>query len=294
MALPSPKGLYGVHSVAFYNRTTGVPFAIARVIGEMNSEFTAEFEDLLGGSNLYPWDTEIKSINSDISFSAREYTEKIMETLLGGTLTEIDAETSGNISTPENVNGNSVIDNVTGIASISAISGSESDLKAGKYIIQANDEGDEVDIYALSDVDFKTGTDKTYQDKTMKINDTPITVVDDSSAPVSGFGFQLNGGSGTIAMDEDDSAEFYVRKVNTGGFELVFGESGAEFSEFGLILAGQRMADGTINYMEFYRVKGAGMPINFAEKAWSEFSATLKALYDSDRNAVGKFYTVKG
>ena len=297
MSLSNPVGQFGVHSVCFYNRSTGIPITYLRVLGGAEVSFESEFTDLMGGSNLYNWDSEISAITSDVNLTAREYEAGAMELLLGGTLTENAAEATGAIEDLANVNGTSVYGSagISDVALSTATGESTDDLKEGKYVIKAVSSST-VDIYALSDVDFQNGTDKTYVDDTLKITSSPLTITASSDTVVSGYGFTLTGGDATggISMTIDDTAEFYVRKENSGSIELVFGASGSEFSEVGAILTSQKQADGTVTYLELYRCKVGGMPINFTEKAWSEWSVTVKALFDSDKNAIGKYRRTRG
>lgn len=284
--LSDPKGIYGVHSVVFYDRKTGLPITCARVIKDFNMEFKGEIEDLMGGSNLYAWDGEIKSLSSDVSFTAAEYTPALMRELLGGTLTPYQIESSGAIVGLANVKGN-----ITSSIDVVATSGEVSDLKTGKYVVKAT-ANNKVIVYANLDADFKQGNDTNYLDDTLAITEE-LTIVAEQPTEVDNYGFSIVGKT-TVNMTPGDTAEFYVRKVNSGGFELLFGEATTAFSEFGLIACSPRMADGTITYIELYKCKGAGMPISFKEKGWSEFQCTLKAYYDSERGAVGRFRRIYG
>lgn len=284
--LSNPKGIYGVHSVVFYDRKTGLPITCARVIKDFNLEFKGEIEDLMGGSNLYAWDGEIKSLSSDVSFTAAEYTPSLMRELLGGTLTPYAIESSGAIEGLADVNGT-----ITTSIDVVPTSGEAADLKSGKYIIKAT-ATNKVMVFATLDADFKQGADTNYLDDSLAITEE-LTITAEQPTKVDKYGFSIVG-KATVNMTSGDTAEFYVRKTNGGGFELMFGEATTVFSEFGLIACSPRMADGTITYIELYKCKGAGMPISFKEKGWSEFQCTLKAYYDSERGAVGRFRRIYG
>lgn len=284
MSLSQPVSLFGVHSLCLYNRTTKLPISYLRVLGDCNLDFTAEKEDLLGGSNLYPWDTEVTSINSALSVTAREYKGTAMELLLGGSLTENVAEASGAIADYVNVVNATVKDPTNGISSVDVKAGDEADLKEGKYIIVAT-AATVVSIYGTSDVDFKRGTDLTFTNDDLLI-EASISVA--TTVDIEELGITLTV-TGTPSMVAGDSAEFYIRKQNTGSIDLVFGQSGAEFQEVGVLLASQKATNGQISFIELYKVKGYGMPINFAEKAFSEWSIEMTALYDSVKDSVGRF-----
>ena len=286
MALSDPRGQFGVHSVCFYNKDTGVPLSYLRVLGECSVSFEAEYSDLEGGSNMYLWDSIVSKINSDISLTAREYDAGTMQLLLGGTLTENSAEATGAVEEFANVKGTSVYNSTAGIASIDVTTGDSGDLKEGKYLLKAKT-ATTLTLYAMTDVDFKQGEDETFDDDDLIIEDD--IDVSSTAQALANWGITITPTTGGATMTINDTAEFYVRKQNSSSLELVFGESGASFTEVGVIIAGQKQSDGSIAYMELYNCRVGGMPLQFAEKAWSEWSVTIKALYDSSKNAVGKF-----
>lgn len=285
MALNDPRGQFGVHSATFYNRTTGIPIVMLRVIKDSGIDFSAEFEDLEGGSNQFIWDAEVSSINSDFKLTCQEYPGEAMELLLGGSLTTNAAEASGAVDGVANLNGTSIINASNGIDTVELTAADSADLKEGKYMLKATAAG-VVSLYGCTDVDFQRGTDLSFSDDTLLIEAS--LDVSGGDVEIEELGVTLSS-VGTPAFTTNDTAIFYIRKPNTSSIELDFGQSGAEFSQVGLFLAGQRQSDGTITTMELYKVIGAGMPLMMAEKSWSEWEVTIKALHDSSRNKVGTF-----
>lgn len=280
-------GIFGVHSICLYDLKTGIPFALMKIIGECNLQFTAEFTDLMGGSQMFPYDTEISSMKTDISITAREYSPEVSEKFLGGLSTIRAAEVGGAVGEFVNINGTSVLNATTGIASVGIIpSTGAADLKTGRYIIVATDV-DDIDIYACQDVDNSRGT-KLILSEAYKVNSAPITV-SGASTDIAVLGIKLTKGSGTLAFTVGDTAEFWVRKPNESSYDIEFGSSGSEFAEFGMYAMGQKSSDGSINMMQIYRCKAGGMPINFKEKGWSEWSGSVKALYNPATDSVGRF-----
>jgi hypothetical protein len=263
-----------------------LPLSFLRVIGECNLDFKADYADLNGGSQMYPFDAEVSKINSEVSLKAREYETNAMQLLLGGNLTENGAEATGAIDGIANGKGTSVIDPATGITDISVTPGESGDMKEGKYVLKAT-AAKKVDVYCLSDVDFTHGTDTAFLDDDLKIGSLDFATGVDQTLADYGLTFEV--GSGTMALVTNDTAEFYVRKPNVSSIELDFGQSSAEFSKVGVLLAGQKQSDGTIQTLELYNCIIAGMPIGFTEKAWSEWSITLRALYDSVKNKIGTY-----
>jgi len=282
MSLSNPISLFGIHSATFYDRTDRSPIAYMRVLGDATLELTGETQDLMGGSNMYMWDSEASGISSEVSFTAREYPISAMGLLLAGTVTEYDSETNGEIVDEENVNGTSAY-STSGIGSV-AISAVEGEVpKEGEYVAIAAT-ANTVDVYAMSNVDFGASD---FLDDTLKIK-SGLSITTSGTTEVPGFGFKFVGGDSTdgIAMTIGDSFKFTVRRPLVTGVKMLVGASDSSFSEFGCILTGQKSGSGAITYVDVYRCKAVGMPINFAEKAYSEWQITLKALYDSTKNGV--------
>lgn len=285
MALTTPRGQFGVKGVTLYDRTTFLPVTYLQVVSEASIDFKAETEDLEGGSNLFPWDTEIKKLGSEISFTGREITAAAMEAFLGGVKTVNAAESSGAVPAAEfvNVKGTSVMQATTGIASVGLKSGGSADLKEGLYIIKCIT-ATTVDVYSMSDVDFGTTV---FVDDNLKITASTLTPVTSPGVEVPGFGVMLVKGSGTLGMTVGDTAVFRVRKVNTSSFEVAIG--GNNFSEYGALLVGARQSTGMITMMQLYRVKCFGMPIKFNAASWGDYQVTMKALFDSAKNGIGRY-----
>jgi hypothetical protein len=282
--LSTRRGIFGAHQATFYTRANGVPIVTAKVIKSAGLDFGADYEDLMGGSNLFPWDTEIKKMSGEIKLVLGEYDPTAMALFLGGTLTSNNAEASGAVDGVANVKGTSVISASNGIDTVELTGGDSGDLKEGKYIIVAT-AATTVDIYALTDVDFKRGNDLVYEDDTLSIK-TGVSVASD--AAIAEIGVTLSK-VGTPNFTTGDTAEFYIRKPNTGSMELLIGGNGSEFEECGCLLVAQKQSGGHITMLDIYKCKGAGMPINLNAGSYSEASISMKALYDSDRDAVAKF-----
>jgi len=290
MPLANPSGLFGIHSVCFYNRNTGVPLAFLRVLNKAELKFNAEWSDLKGGSQMYLWDSEISGINGEITLEGREYEPDTMALLLGGTLDEETAEASGAIAGLANVKGDSVYDVTTGIDGVTISTAANA--KTGKYIIEATAAA-KFKVYCLSDIDFHEGEDTVYGDDSLVITETDLDI-SSADAVLADYGLTFGKGSGTIAMTIGDTAEFYVRKVNAGSFVLDVGSASSSFEEYGVMIMAQKKSGGTIDCMEIYKAKVAGMPLSFGEKNWSDWSVTIKALYDSDKDKVFSYRRIIG
>lgn len=288
MALSAPRSIFGVHSFAPYNRSTGEFYGILKVLGGSSLALSGETVDLMGGSSKWPWAVEDSTITAELNLRFSQYEDFLFELFLGKQPTANSAQSSGDVSTPSNVNGSSVVESTTGIASIAATSGSESDLKFGKYIIKAASTT-EVDIYISSDVDQNRGTDGELQNDLLKITASPLTVPGTGgTVDVPSYGLTITGGSGTVAFTAGDTAEVFVQPINDGSMDVTIGGSSDTFPEFGAVLYAQKRANGEMLEIDCYRCKAIGLPINFEMNAWSESEVTAKVFYDSAKNAVFK------
>ena len=292
MALSQPLTIFGIHSLTAYNITTREPLGMARVLGSAELSSEGEQVPLNGGSSKYPWKVERGLISAELSVTLREYPPFLFETLLGKAMTENAAETNGNVSTLTNAKGTSVVSATTGIATATAKSGSQGDLKFGGYVVKAVT-STTVDVYGYTNLDFAQGTDKTFENDLLKITASPLTITTSTAVEIPGFGVELTGGSGTIGMTAGDTATFDCRPKNDESQSVIVGSSTEVFSDFGLIITAQRPGDLYMTYLDCYRVSGSGLPINFTENAFSEASITMQLFRDSTRDGVYEFKRVK-
>lgn len=285
MTLSQPNTNFGIHSVSPYDLVTKLPLGIFKVLGSAQFNLEGEVIPLQGGSSPYNWDVEDGAVTSELSITLREYPNALFETFLGRGLTINAAEPNGSISSAlANANGTSVVAS-TGIVSVGVKSGSEVDVKTGKYVVKAVS-ATTVDVYSYSDVDFGKGADKTFEDDLLKITASPLTIVQAAAVDVPGFGIELTGDSGVIAMVTDDTAIFDTRAQNTGSDSIVIGSITDRFITVGLYIVGQRKGSNEIITLDVYRTKGVGVPFPFSEKEWMESELTMMAFYDADRDGL--------
>lgn len=287
MALTQPRAVYGIHSMAPYSRSTGLPYGILLVLGGANLELTAEQEQLFGGSNKYAWASEVKTVSTQFTCNVKSYEDFLFELFLGAQTTENSAETGGSVTTITDVYGGSLVDASTGVASVSVIpSTGAANLKFGKYIAKVTDAANDViTIYCLTDIDFLKGTDASYTDDSLAV--ATATITSGGNTDVAALGLRFVGGSGTIGMTADHTAEFYVRPINTVSSDIEFGQSNTVFPEFGCVLLAQKQANFRMMEIELFKCTGSGMPINLQETTYSVTDLTVTALYDSSRGLVG-------
>lgn len=293
MTLSAPKTIYGVHSMTLFNRTTFEPFGTMKVLGSLETTLNGDFNKLYGGSSRYPWDAEAGQLDVMINATVKEFPNFAFEKFLGGSVTTGSAEASGNVGSLANKVGTSVFEAATGIATATAKSGSEADLKDGLYVVKAVS-ATTVDVYCNSDVDFDKGTDKAFEDDLLKITASALTITTTTAVEIPGFGVELTGGSGTIALVTDDTAYFYVRKVNDGYDIITVGQSTQSFPEFGAELVAQKKADGDTFRIWCPKCKGISLPMSLNEAEWINSTVNIQCLYDDVENAVFKVHRIRG
>ncbi len=289
--ISDPKCLFGVHSVTAYDPDTGIPFGIAKVVKAQGLSNTGETIDLTGGSSAYPWKIEQGAITAEGTFTIAELPTWAFEAFMGKAATVNAAETGGSVDTISNQSGVSAFDAVTGIASVGVETGEEANVKSLRYVVKVVS-ATTVDVYAYSDVDFATGDDLIFQDDTLKITASPLTIAMGASVSIPNTGLELVGGSGTIALVDDDTAIFASRAINDGSTQVVIGSDTSNYIDVGIILHGQKLKDGTVVSLDIFRAMGIGVPLNFAEKGFSELEFTWKAQYDSTKNGVFQYLRV--
>jgi len=286
MALSNPRSLFGIHSVAMYNTTTRVPYGIVKVAKGANLALTGETVELTGGSFRYPWAIEDGLISTELSLTFAEYPNFLYEVLLGKSVTENTSDTTGDISAITNQNGTSVVDATTGIASVGLLSGDSADLKFGKYLVKVTDSStDTITVYNYTDIDFARGTDTSYTDDTLAIG-TAIIPGSGGTVSLADYGLEFTGGSGTIALTDDDTAYFEVRPVNTKNITVTIGGANDVFPEFGCLIYAQKKGGGQMYEIDLFKCKGIGLPLNFTPQEFSEAEVTIKAFYDSARSGI--------
>jgi len=293
MALSQPRVVYGIHSVTPYNTTDGMPYGTLKVLKGSSLSLEGTINELFGGSSKFPWAAEEGEIKAEMSLKFSEYPDFCFQLFLGNSVTTNAAEATGSASALTNKKGTSVQKVTTGIASVAVLSGSEDDLKAGLYVVKAVT-ATTVDVYCLTDIDFSRGVDGSFQNDSLKVNASPLTITTAGNINVPNFGIKLVGGSGTIAMVSGDTATFEVRPINVGSTEVVIGGSvNQTFPEFGALVIAQRRGNQELFEIECYKCKAAGMPIGFDQNAFSEAEVKVKVQYDSVNDGVFKVRHIK-
>jgi hypothetical protein len=262
------------------------------VLGGGTMTLSSEFEELFGGSNKFAWAVESKTISSEWTATVKSMPDFMFELFLGATVTTTAASATGTVGDFANILDSAsapVLHATTGIATATAKSGSEEDLKDGIYIVKAVTTTT-VDVYALSDIEFqKLGATNTlaFDDELLKITASPLTITASTAVEIVGLGVELTGGSGTIGMTADDTARFSVRSAHAGVSEIAFGAASSLFPEHKQLCLGQKRANGDTFELELEKVVGSGMPIPFEEQTFAIPELAMKLVQDSVSDKVG-------
>lgn len=285
MSLSAPRLIFGVHAFTPYSRATGLPYGTIKVLKSSSLVLSGALVDLLGGSSKYPWASEPGPISAELQLKGSAYADFLFTLFLGFAPTTTGAALLGAVTTAVNKNGSSIIA-AAGILTPSIKTGSEGDLKFGKYVIVATG-ASHVDLYMLGDIDIARGNDGTMQSDLLKVTATPLSIATTVGTDVPNFGLTFTGGATTTAFVTGDTATFSVLPENTTSTAVNIGSSaGTLFPEFGAIVHAAKRGDQELNELDVYRCIGSGMPINFNENAWSEYDIKVKCLYDSAQDGV--------
>lgn len=294
MALSAPRLFFGVSNFVPYSRVDGTFYGEMRVLKSSSLSLASQQVELMGGSSKYAWGVEEGGIQAELSLKFSEYPDFAFTLFLGMAPTSSSsAESSGNVSTLTNFYGSSVVNATTGIATATSLTASIANLKFGKYTVVAVSSST-VDIYLSSDIDMGRGTNGSYTTDGLKIS-AAQSITSGAATDFATYGFKLTGGSGTIGMTTGDTATFYVRPVNAGGYMTVRigGALDQVFPEFGCMIYGQKRGTGEMIECEIFRAKASGFPINFEANAWSESEVKIKMLYDNSKDALFDLRFVK-
>jgi hypothetical protein len=296
MPLSDDRIVFGIHSITPYDRSTGEPFGILKVLGDAELSFAAGSVDLYGGAQKYPVANEITQVNSEFTAAVKSEPDFLFEKFAGASVSTTAASATGTVGSITNKKGTSVVDATTGIASVAAISGSETDLKFGRYIAKAVS-ATTIDVYVDTDINFRIkGTSVSYVDDLLKVTSAPLTVPGTGgTVNLTNFGIEFTGGSGAIAMTIGDTAIFDVVPAHDGFSEISIGTDPLVFPEMGMLIYAQYRADNSMFKIEAYKAKSsAGLVIPLAEGNFAIPNLTTKLLFDNAQEKVVKITAAKG
>ena len=287
---PTARKEFGIHSITAVNRTTEVPYGTAEILGDCTVNFAASSVDLIGGSSFYPRATEITEINSEITFNLKTFPDWVWTVFMGASVsTTASSATSGTIGVATNEKGTSVVAATGILAQPTLKTDEEANLKTNDYLVVAA-AATTVNVYAVSSLQFARGTDLYFDDDTLKITSSPLTIVQDTAVEIPGTGIELTGGAGVIAMTAGDAAIFSCAPPHTGISDIDIGQSGIVFPEHELYLFGKERGSGEKALVRCYKAQAvSGMSYPFSQADFAQSDITVKLLIDSARDKVATF-----
>ncbi len=264
----------GIHSATFRDLEDQTYWGQAQVLGSAEADLTAEMVMLQGGSSQVPFQAAPGRSAGTLTLTVRQYDKQILRFLapfLDTSLVELPSgETGGSVTSIINAKGTSLVESVTGIASIAV--GTAENLAFGNYKLVATGAAT-VDIYIDNNLSGKV----IYQDSNLKINDAPITIPD-SGATVEFQGIEFTGGSGSVAFTTGDIATFSVNPISNYLLDNYFLKTGACAREFELTIYGECI-NNKYRRVHFPRcVASANTTPVFLEQEFAAMEATIQIL----------------
>ncbi len=282
MAIEKVRDFFGIRYLIPYDLDTLKPIVVLRAVGEVSFENEIESIDLLGGHTDAPHDVEYGQPSPVMTGVVREYPAELFGIMETATVTENAAEASGNIGSPTNYQGTSIITS-PGVTLITAHPSYLSNLKFGRYILRAT-AAQTLDLYIAGLVDE-------FEDIEALVV-TGISTTTTGSVAINAAGIVLTI-AGSPAYTVGDTAAFEVRPVNTGSTEVLVG-TGTPPSNFGVRCVFPRKTDGVLHYIDVFNVSGRGLPWKGVSREWSEFNINWKPTARPEDGAVYQMVRVLG
>jgi len=278
MALSQPFGVFGIHSLTCFKLDTNEVYGTVRVTGSASLSLSGETIDLVGGSNRYPWDSEVGMITSEMSLVFREYPAWIYEVFLGSKATSLTEKLTSTIENIKDINGSIILDGE--VTDIVPLAGSEENLKFGDYTLVAKD-ATTAELFISTDIDLNRGTPTIIIDDSLAIaKDIDLS----ASVDLTDWGIQILGAA--TAMTPGHTLSFSVSTPRKDGVDVKIGSSSDSFPNFGAYALANKRGDNGFFKITAYNCKAAGVPIGMTEKEWSTSEITVKLNYSAKENAV--------
>lgn len=234
-------------------------------------------------------DSSIDMVEYVLAFTAYEYPKTLMERFFGSEAEDLTDDAS--IEGAVNIVGDTIFDAsapITGCKVLLDVPDVDN-LKPGHYVLAAKT-GTTLSLYGVTDVAFNEGDKVEFLDDTYLIMDD-ITIESDASAAITDIndatlGFKLLGGSGTIAFDVDDTAEFRVHRAKTG-FDLPIGIANFNFQKCKAIAYPRKQND-IFRHLEIHKFNLEPVEIGMG-KDYSKYTISADLEYDSTKGEVFRF-----
>lgn len=275
MTIEKVRDFFGIRYVIPYDIDTKKPLVVLRAVGEISYESSQDAIELLGGHTDAPYDVEYSQPSPSLTGTVREYPAELFELMETTTITENNAEASGDIGSVTNYQGTSIFGGANGVSSVTANPSQLDNLKFGMYVLRAS-ATQTLELYIAGLVDE-------FDNIEGRVVET-ISTTGAGSVSIDTAGIVLTI-VGTPNYTVGDTCMFEVRPVNTGSTEVLVGAGNPAVS-FGVRCVFPRKTDGVLHYIDIFNVSGHGMPWKAVSREFSEFSINWKPLARPSDGAV--------
>lgn len=272
---------FGVKALIFYRPETLKPVGVFRVISSVELAREIEKLPLTGGHRNGAWAVEAGEPTNTLTATLREFPDFAFTELDNATKTEtLGEDVTGFVGAITNKVGVSISNATTGIASVSVTSGGEAKVPLGKIVLVATAVANEVDVYLLGDV--ASGTLPVVNELTLLASGVIIPDLG-GTVDIADYGITLTGGSGTVALVEDDTAFFESRPANSKTTQILL-EDESQLKNLGVILVYPKNSAKQQRIIDFPKVSVGGIPFAGNTREFAEFEFTGTPLLDDTNN----------
>lgn len=146
----------------------------------------------------------------------------------------------------------------------------------------------ELNVYASTDIDAQRGTVLTLFDDFLRINEDPIVIQDGTNVALEQIGVSLTaltsaGGFDLNAVTNGSTFSFDIIPPSTYYREVIIGKSSDTFPEFGMYMYAERGEGYSAMFIDAFKCKANGLPMNLTEKSWQESEISIMPVTDGAR-----------
>ena len=268
MAFPHQSAIsFGSYGVSILNAKNLKPLHQGLITVTSNVEIsrTTELITATGGAWKAPVATEYGATETSISFTCLEVPYSVFQAV-GASSTITAASDNGTVSALSNVEGTSVFDATTGIASITV--DTPANLRGNLYVIEAVS-ATTVNLYSSATQGFSLSPIVTPNSNTLQLF-TTATVTSGGTIAFADLGITLNAGSGTIGMTVGDTAVFSVVEPHNGFHRHILGTDGAAPIAVALEFLSQKRVNGEYTKIFIPNATIGSLPFSMSSFEFSE------------------------
>lgn len=299
MSLTQIVDAFGVDSIAFYNRLSGIYYGRLRVLQGSSLVLSSKLVELKGGSSKFSWDAQEGSMDAKLQLKGREYPNFLMQLFGGGTPIDIASDATDPsagttyCSKPVNVYQTSLRGlywdegSGTGIQTLAVTTDTskQPNVKFGRFVAKSIS-ADQIRVYFSTDIDFARGTDGSYLSDALEITGSPFTLISAEYISIPEFGLRISGDAAGLAMTAGETCTWVTKPITSASTETTLGTQVATFPEWGAIMMAKRKSTGELIEAEIFRGKGQGVPLKFEEDKFSDWDINCAVLQDPNQDGL--------